>query len=97
MTWGVAYRITVTEADRLDRSEGVPHGVYVRRDVTIATPHGRSIGAFTYESVHRAVDRKPSPRYVDLLLRGARHHGVPAAWIEYLEGLPLAVDERVPS
>jgi len=93
-TWGVAYRITVDEGERLDRSEGVPHGVYARRDVTLETRTGRSIVAFTYESVHRAPERKPSPRYIGLLLHGARHHGVPREWIAYLEGLPLAVDER---
>jgi hypothetical protein len=41
--------------------------------------------------------RKPSRRYLRLLLDGAREHGLPEEWIRHLEGLELAVDERLGS
>jgi cation transport regulator ChaC len=96
-TWGVAYRILDEDCARLDRSEGVDRGVYARRDVVVRGVDGLVVDAFTYESVHRAPGRKPSARYLGLLLRGARHHGLPAAWIGHLETLELAVDERLGS
>jgi cation transport regulator ChaC len=96
-TWGVAYRIPEHDCERLDRSEGVDHGFYVRRDVAVRTAAGLVVGAFTYESAHRVPARKPSARYLGLLLRGARHHGLPAEWIAYLEALELAIDERLGS
>ena len=40
--------------------------------------------------------RKPSRRYLGLLLTGARHHGLPDEWVARLRGWPLAVDERDP-
>jgi len=96
-TWGVAYRIPEGDWERLDRSEGVDRGFYLRRDVAVRTPDGLVVDAFTYESVHRATGRKPSARYLGLLLRGAHHHGLPSEWIAYLEALELAIDERLES
>jgi cation transport regulator ChaC len=95
-TWGVAYRIAAADCERLDRSEGVDRGFYVRRDVVVRRRAGRAVEAFTYESTHRVAERRPSARYLGLLLRGAHHHGLPASWIAHLEGLELAVDERLP-
>ena len=48
--WGVAYEIAVPEAARLDRTEGVPRGYYVRRPVTVQPPDAEPITAFTYHS-----------------------------------------------
>lgn len=93
--WGVAYRIVEAECARLDRSEGVHRGFYARRAVAVHTGAGRVLDAFTYESVHGVDGRKPSARYLGLLLRGARHHGLPAAWVARLEALELAADERL--
>jgi cation transport regulator ChaC len=94
-TWGVAYRISVDDAARLDRTEGVDRGYYRRIDVTIrrAGP-APALAAFTYQSRHGTTGRKPSARYLGIILDGARHHGLPAEWIAYLETLELAVDER---
>lgn len=96
MTWGVAYRIAAGECERLDRSEGVDRGFYLRRDVVVRSESDHALEAFTYESTRGVPGRRPSARYLGLLLRGARHHGLPAAWVAYLEGLELAVDERLP-
>jgi len=92
--WGALYRIEHGEAERLDRTEGVPHGAYRRLDVTALAIDGSGVRAFTYHAGQGQPGRKPSRRYLGLLLAGARHHGLPAAWVERLRALPLAVDER---
>ena len=93
---GIAYRLRASEADHLDLTEGVPRGVYRRIDVELQLDDGGVLAAFTYESPHRAQGRKPSRRYLRLLLSGARHHELPQSWIEFLRSLELAVDERDP-
>jgi len=93
-TCGVLYRITAEESERLDRSEGVPAGFYRRVPVTISTRDG-TIAAFTYQSSYASAGRKPSARYIGLLLDGAREHGLPAEYVAVLTAFELAVDERL--
>ena len=92
--WGALYLLTHGEAERLDQTEGVQFGAYRRLDVEVREMSGARIGAFTYHSTRGVVGRKPSRRYLGLLLAGARQHGLPAKYIEWLRSLPLAVDER---
>jgi len=94
-TCGVLYRITSEEGERLDRSEGV-HAGYYRRIVVIATAaDASSIEAFTYHSAYASLGRKPSPRYMGLLLDGARKHGLPEDYVASLRAFELACDERL--
>ena len=90
---GVAYAITSRQAARLDRTEGVPRA-YRRESVALTTHRGAALAAYTLVCPRRVPSRKPSPRYMGLLLRGARHHGLPADYITYLRAFELAVDER---
>ena len=91
---GVAYQLSEGNADRLDRTEGVPHGVYDRLPVELFDRLGRRFEAFTYGSRHRRAGRKPSARYMGLILSGARRYRLPDPYIEFLEAFELAVDER---
>jgi cation transport regulator ChaC len=95
-TCGVLHRISADEAERLDRTEGVHVGFYRRIGVTVTTPAEERIAAFTYQSSYASTGRKPSPRYMGLLLDGAREHGLPPAYIAFLRGFELARDERDP-
>jgi len=94
---GVLHLISAIEADRLDRTEGVHRGLYDRLAVDIMAADGAAVAAFTYCSRHGTSGRKASPRYMGLLLEGAREHGLPVSYQSYLVALPLAVDEREPS
>ena len=91
---GVAYCITGADTHRLDATEGVPRA-YQRLEIELERTDGEALSAFTYLSSLRRDGRKPSERYLNLLLRGARHHGLPESWIDYLRSLELAVDERL--
>jgi cation transport regulator ChaC len=93
-THGIAYLITVEDAERLDRSEGVPQ-LYQREPVQVLFDAGPPISGFTYRSTIAVDGRKPSARYLDILLHGARTYGLPDTYIAYLEALELAFDERI--
>jgi cation transport regulator ChaC len=91
---GVAHRITMRELAFLDQTEGVPHGVYERVGVELAGPDGGVLHAQAYVSAHGKAGRKPSPRYMGLLLEGALEHGLPDSYVAWLERFELALDER---
>jgi gamma-glutamylcyclotransferase len=93
-TCGVLHLLTGGEFDRLDRTEGVHVGIYRRIPVDVAAGDGERIPAQTYVSTWVTPGRKPSARYIGLLLAGAREHGLPDEWVRFLEGRELAVDER---
>jgi cation transport regulator ChaC len=91
---GVVYRIGHQAAEHLDRTEGVPAGVYRRIAVEVCVDEGGPVAAFTYRSARGRPGRKPSARYLGLLLAGARAHGLPADYVAWLERFELAFDER---
>jgi hypothetical protein len=95
-THGVVYHVTAADFERLDNSEGVSFGLYRRVSVVVATPDLRLDG-WTYQSSVIDNGRKPSPRYLQLLLDGAHEHRLPPEYVEYLQSLDRAVDERLPS
>jgi gamma-glutamylcyclotransferase len=92
--WGVLYLITTDEAEHLDRTEGVPSGGYRRIPVNVSVDGGKEIEAFTYQSDKINPGRKPSPRYIALLIEGAVQHGLPPDYVDYLRSFELALDER---
>jgi len=93
-THGVAYLLTADAAEHLDRTEGVPQ-LYSRHAIEVRLDEHATLSGFTYGSTIAVGGRKPSARYLDLLLDGARVHGLPAEYIDYLESLELAFDERI--
>lgn len=92
--WGVVYEVTVSQATHLDRTEGVHRGGYHRLFIELELAGGARQPAYTLESFRGKPRRKPSRRYMGLLLAGARHHGLPEAWVEHLKEHELAIDER---
>jgi cation transport regulator ChaC len=95
-TWGVLYLLTPEELDRLDRTEGVHVGIYDRIPVTVLVDGEGTVPAFTYQSSRGVGGRKPSQRYMRLLLEGAEQHGLPGDYVGFLRSFELAVDERAP-
>ena len=96
-TWGVAYRLSDEACAFLDRSEGVDRGFYRRIVVEVVTDGGERLEAFAYVGDGRDPARKPSARYLGLLLAGARELALPVEYVAWLEALPRAVDERAPT
>ena len=94
-TWGVLYLMTPEQSEHLDRTEGVPSGAYRRIQVSVIVSGGVQIGGFTYQSDRTRQGRKPSPRYIGLLIEGAAQHGLPPDYLDYLRTFDLAADERL--
>ena len=93
-TCGALYLLTPDDFDRLDRTEGVPFGVYRRHPVDVISEQGDIVQAFAYQSSLIQPGRKPSPRYMRLLIEGAEQHGLPPGYLSFLRTFPLAIDER---
>ena len=93
-TWGVLYLITVEQSEHLDRTEGVPRA-YRRVPVSAIVDGSEQIAAFTYQSGKIGLGRKPSLRYIALLIEGAVQHGLPPGYLRYLRSFELAADERL--
>jgi gamma-glutamylcyclotransferase len=87
--------MTLEQSEHLDRTEGVPRGAYRRILVNVIVDGGELIGGFTYQSDRISRGRKPSPRYIGLLIEGAAQHGLPPDYLDYLRTFDLAKDERL--
>jgi len=85
--WGVLYRITRRDLLRLNSTEGVPGRGYKPVVVDALDSDNNRIPAVAYVAAGKEVDGSPSLRYITLLRDGARFHGLPAPWIEYLDGV----------
>ena len=85
--WGVLWEIDDADVARLDAIEGAG---YERVEVTITTGN-QKMSAFTYlaRSTHVDPALRPASWYRDLVIAGAREHGLPAAWIRRLESQPV--------
>ena len=93
-TWGVIYRLSAAACDFLDRTEGVDRGLYRRIPIDVVVDDETRVAAFAYLGDARDPRRKPSARYSNLLLAGARELALPNEYVAWLEAFPRAVDER---
>ena len=82
---GVLYRITRRELVRLNASEGVPGGRYRPTQLDVEDDLGAKFVAISYVAEGRKEDGKPSLRYITLLREGARAHGLPRDYRDFLE------------
>jgi hypothetical protein len=85
--WGVLYRITRRELLRLDLTEGVPGRHYRHVLIAAEDTDGNIVTAVTYMAPGNETDGLPSLRYISLLRDGARAHGLPEAWVLYLDSV----------
>lgn len=95
--YGVLHLLTAEDFDRLDRTEGVDKNYYSRLGVEVLDRNEQRIEAWTYISPHGRPGRKPSARYLGLLLEGAAEHELPDDYVRELRAWELAVDERLES
>ena len=85
VVWGVLFDVPWDEKPALDAAEGLGVG-YFEKEVRVVTGDGECI-ALTYHANPERVDAALRPRgwYKDHVVRGAREHGLPAAYIRHLE------------
>jgi gamma-glutamylcyclotransferase (GGCT)/AIG2-like uncharacterized protein YtfP len=92
--WGVLFEVTQACLDTLDTHEGFrgpgnPDNHYDREQVTVelTRPDDGSIPRRVRASTYVARPAKPTPpsrRYLDTIVRGARHHRLPEEYIAAL-------------
>jgi cation transport regulator ChaC len=85
--WGVLYKITRRDMLRLDSTEGVPGRGYWPTWLNAVDMHGNPVTAITYMAAGKEIDGRPSHRYISLLREGARRHGLPEQWVQFLDSV----------
>ncbi len=83
--WGVLWELTDEHVRALDEYEGVSKGVYTRE-----TSEVESAGEMVKAMIYVATDsryKKPSARYVNALIRGAKAFAIPDEYVERLRAL----------
>jgi phage replication-related protein YjqB (UPF0714/DUF867 family)/gamma-glutamylcyclotransferase (GGCT)/AIG2-like uncharacterized protein YtfP len=78
---GVLWQLTDHDLATLDSAEGVP--VRYRRDRLIVHTDDGPAEAWVYID-HRVDAGPPRPGYLERIVDGAVHHGLPQRWIEFL-------------
>ncbi|HKQ57587.1 MAG TPA: gamma-glutamylcyclotransferase family protein [Candidatus Eisenbacteria bacterium] len=97
--WGVLHDLDEADLAALDTYEGWKghgdhHNLYDRDLVTVelTRPDDGSVPRRVRATTYLARTLNPTPpsrRYLDTLLRGARHHRLPPEYIEWLESLEV--------
>ena len=84
---GVLHKLPAEQQVLLDKMEttSMIDGQYTRRVTKVRTYDGKEYeaGVYVRESVERGpdVDMPPHERYIDIMVRGARHHGIKEEYI----------------
>lgn len=94
VVYGVLYEFAPVDLPRLDREEGVHLGGYARSSVRVRLLDGKTAEAMTYIAGDRYLDATcvPFDWYRDLVVAGAREHGLPPAYVRELERPAAAPD-----
>jgi gamma-glutamylcyclotransferase len=81
--WGVAYACTQDIIDILDEHEYVHQENYIHHHVHVVTKENEAFSALTYVAGAKFIcnEGNPSIDYVNLILNGAKSHGLPDFYI----------------
>jgi gamma-glutamylcyclotransferase len=88
---GVVFRIEAAEKPELDRQEGLGNG-YEGKRVRVLTRDGETLEAATYYATRTRPGLKPYGWYKEHVLRGAREHGLPVAYVHAIERVDAVLD-----
>jgi phage replication-related protein YjqB (UPF0714/DUF867 family) len=79
---GVVWQVSDRDLATLDSAEGVP--VRYRRDRLVVHTDDGPAPAWVYVD-HRVEPGAPRPGYLERIIDGAMHHGLPQRWLEFLK------------
>ncbi len=93
--WGVLYELNDRDMASLHEAEGyVPGRVAEKNRHTLAeiqvrleSANSETVVALTYIARPDGLETAPSQDYMDHLIRGAQHHGLPQAYLVRLEAM----------
>jgi cation transport regulator ChaC len=84
VTEGVIYEVPETSLANLDVYKGVDRGHYRRQAVIVQTPRGE-LECVAYRAAKFRTGLKPSPAYLQALVRGAEAHKLSYDYIVFLK------------
>jgi len=82
---GVVYEVPEAELLVLDELESVPQGLYRREKFLVLDEWGKWQGADLYRVADPQGPFTPSRSYVELMLTGAREHGLDPGYVKKIE------------
>jgi AIG2-like family len=96
--WGVLYALEETEIDALHEAEGYAPNrpahqnrhVLIEVEVWQGGPGGHAVAAVLYRAQPDGSSVLPSEKYMQHLISGAEHYGLPAAYIRTLRAIETA-------
>ena len=103
-TWGVIYKLTFSDAEKLDAWQDVRMdggGRYFHCPVNVFDAIGRCYPALTYKKDVLNGPTMPSAEYLEHIIAGAMFHGLPRGYVEGLKmhektlaGYPVPLGSR---
>jgi len=84
---GVVYEVPPDEMEHLDVVEAVPQGFYYRQKVLAVDEEGKLLEVETYRTTNPKGPFTPTRRYLGLMVKGAKEHGLDPEYIRELETL----------
>jgi hypothetical protein len=87
VVWGLQYRLSDDDMDRMDVASGVPAGLWVHLPVTLTGRDGSKADSVTYTIPNDPPDFRPGPDYVGKILAGLAALPIPADYAGRVRGL----------
>jgi len=84
---GVVYEVPPDEMEHLDVVEAVPQSLYYREKVLVVDEEGKLLEVETYRTTYPKGPFTPTRRYLGLMVKGAKEHGLDPEYIRELETL----------
>ncbi|MFP4610679.1 MAG: gamma-glutamylcyclotransferase family protein [Thiohalophilus sp.] len=88
---GVVFTIAEQDKPALDRAEGLGRG-YAEKVVRVSLTNGEVVEAITYYAIRTDPALKPLDWYKAHVIRGAREHALPEAYIRAIETVEYVED-----
>ncbi|KAG7210758.1 hypothetical protein KM043_012252 [Ampulex compressa] len=96
--WGVVWELNECNLETLDYQEGVADQIYFPRMVYVETPDEDVFECRVYQQCNKPqeytelgllpIHRRPSPLYIETLLKGAHENHLPTDYVNYLKDIP---------
>ena len=84
--WGAIFDVNAKESGMIEKAEAA-EGRTPRRDLRAVDRAGNKYEVVTFAHSSLEGDHTPDPKYMEQVVRGARHWSLPTGWVAGLEDL----------
>lgn len=98
IVWGIVWELDKCNLSTLDCQEGVQDDIYHAMSVNVETSNGTTLNCRVYQQCNNpkeyikpadlSIDRRPSPLYLNMILKGAQENNLPVNYMEFLKTIP---------